>query len=173
MAEAKAIYLADFTGIDVASDTQLRRKLREVAADYQVVKNRLAKLAAQAAGIPALQDQLRGPTAIAFAKDDPVAPAKVIDEFIAAGGKLTVKTGYMDGNLLSVEQVQTLARLPSRDELLGKVVGATQAPLQGLAAVLTGLLRGVVVAVSAIEEKRRTEGTGGAETAADPGVAPQ
>lgn len=155
MAQAKAIYLADFTGADVASVTDLRRKLRDVSTDYQVVKNRLAKLAADASGFGVLKEHLTGPTAIAFAREDPVVPAKVLHKFIADGGKLTIKSGYLEGDLLTEEQVQELAKLPSHEELLGRVVGGVQAPLYGLAAVLAGLLRNLVGAVSAIEQKQR------------------
>jgi large subunit ribosomal protein L10 len=162
MAEAKAIYLADYTGIDVASDTELRRKLRDASTDYQVVKNRLAKIAAEEAGVGALCEYLTGPTAIAFAQDDPIAPAKIIDEFGSAGGKLAIKSGFMEGRLLTEEQVKALAKLPSREALLGQVVGGVQAPLYGFAAVLTGLLRQLVGVVSAIEEKER-EGSAVAE----------
>ena len=97
MTEAKAIYLADFTGIDVAAITDLRRKLREASIDYEVVKNRLAKRAAEAAGFDGMMEFFSGPTAIAFSSDDPVAPAKILQDFIDAGGKLAIKTGFLDG----------------------------------------------------------------------------
>lgn len=157
MSGAKALYLADFTGIDVASDTDLRRKLRDNSVEYQVVKNRLAKRAAEAAGIEQLSEFLAGPTAIAFAQDDPIAPAKVLQEFIDGGGKLAIKTGLLEGRLLSEEQVTALAKLPSKEQLLGQVVGGIQAPLYGLAGVLTGLLRNLVGTIAAIEEKQRED----------------
>ena len=78
MSKADAIYLADFSGIDVAAVTQLRRSLREAGVDYQVVKNRLAKLAARDAGLDSLGEYLEGPTAMAFVHDDPVTPAKIL-----------------------------------------------------------------------------------------------
>jgi large subunit ribosomal protein L10 len=155
MTEAKAIYLADFTGIDVAAVTGLRRQLREASTEYQVVKNRLARRAAEAAGVSELSDHFTGPTAIAFAQDDPIAPAKIFSDFIRAGGKLSIKSGFLDGRLLTEEQVKELAKLPSREQLLGQVVGVIQAPLSGFAAVLAGLLRNLVGVVSAIEEKQR------------------
>lgn len=159
MSQADAIYLADFSGIDVAAVTQLRRTLREAGVEYEVVKNRLAKLAAVDAGID-LGAHLEGPTAMAFAKDDPIAPAKILQDFIDAGGKLAIKTGYVDGQVLTAEAVGQLARLPSRDELIAKVLGSVQAPLYGFAAVLNGLLRGTVVALAAIrDQKAGAEGT--------------
>ncbi|MFP6590828.1 MAG: 50S ribosomal protein L10 [Candidatus Latescibacterota bacterium] len=154
MSKADAIYLADFSGIDVAAVTQLRRSLREAGVDYQVVKNRLAKLAARDAGLDSLGEYLEGPTAMAFVQDDPVTPAKILQKFIDGGGKLAIKTGVVDGQILTPEAVKQLARLPSRDELIGKVIGSVQAPLYGLSAVLSGLLRGVVVALSAVKDQK-------------------
>jgi len=166
ISEAKVIYLADFTGIDVASVTDLRRKLRAASVDYQVVKNRLAKRAAEAAGFAQMKDFLTGPTAIAFTKEDPVLPAKILQEFIDNGGKLAIKMGLLEGRLLSEEQFRQMAKLPSREQLLGKVVGGIQAPIYGLAIVLNALLRNLVGVVAAIEEKRREEGGKGSSDSA-------
>ncbi|MDA2979534.1 MAG: 50S ribosomal protein L10 [Actinomycetota bacterium] len=160
MSQADAIFLADFSGIDVAAVTELRRTLRAAGVDYQVVKNRLAKLAAKDAGLDSLGAYLEGPTAMAFVQDDPVAPAKILQKFIDGGGKLAIKSGYVDGQILTPEAVGQLAKLPSRDELLAKVLGSIQAPLYGLSAVLTALLRGTVVALAAIrDQKAEAEGT--------------
>jgi large subunit ribosomal protein L10 len=91
---------------------------------------------------------------MAFVQDDPVTPAKILQKFIDGGGKLAIKTGVVDGQILTPEAVKQLARLPSRDELIGKVIGSVQAPLYGLSAVLSGLLRGVVVALSAVKDQK-------------------
>jgi large subunit ribosomal protein L10 len=154
MAGSKAIYLADFTGLDVASVTALRSQLRKAAVEYEVVKNRLAKRAAQDAGIAGLDQFFVGPTAIAFAGEDPVEPAKILQKFIDAGGKITIKSGLVDGQVISADQFKALATLPSREQLLAKVVGAVQGPLYGLSSVLSGLLRNLVGVVAAIEKKR-------------------
>ena len=82
MSEANSIFLADFTGLDVASVTELRNQLREASVEYQVVKNRLAKRAAEAAGLSGLDEFLSGPTALALAEDDPVGAAKILKKFI-------------------------------------------------------------------------------------------
>lgn len=157
LSAAKSIYMADFTGVDVESVTELRRSLRGASVEYQVVKNRLAKRAAAEAGLDGLGDYLTGPTAMAFATEDPVAPAKILQKFIDGGGKLTIKSGYMDGKVLTPEQVKVLSDLPTREELLGKVVGSVQSPIYGLAATLTALLRNAVGVISAIEEQKRNE----------------
>jgi large subunit ribosomal protein L10 len=163
MSQADAIYLADFSGIDVASVTELRRTLREAGVEYHVVKNRLAKLAASDAGLSSLERYLEGPTAMAFVQEDPVAPAKILQGFIDRGGKLAIKTGLVDGQVLTAEAVAQLAKLPSREELIGKVVGSVQSPLYGLSAVLNGLLRGLVGALAAIKDQ---QAEGGAEAEA-------
>ena len=157
MAETKGFYLADFTGIDVASVTDLRNKLRAADVQYQVIKNRLAIRAAEEVGIAGLKEHFTGPTAIAYSKEDPIAPAKILQDFVDDEGKIQIKTGFMDGEILPADKVVALAKLPSKDELLGKVVAGVQSPLYGLSGVLHGLLRGLVGALSAIE-KQRVEG---------------
>lgn len=157
LTEAKGLYLADFTGIDVEAVTELRNKLRDAEVQYQVVKNRLAIRAAEEAGIPGLKEHLMGPTAIAYSNEDPIAPAKILQDFADDGGKMFIKTGYMDGKILAAAEVTVLAKLPSREELLSKVVGGVQSPLYGFSAVLNGLLRGLVGTLSAIE-KQKSEG---------------
>jgi large subunit ribosomal protein L10 len=154
MAGSKAIFLADFTGLDVASVTDLRSRLRKASIEYEVVKNRLAKRAAQEAGITGLDQYFAGPTAIAFAKDDPVEPAKILQKFIDTGGKITIKSGLVDGQVISADQFKALASLPSREQLLAQVVWAVQGPLYGLSGVLSGLLRNLVGVVAAIEKKQ-------------------
>lgn len=157
MAEAKGFYLADFTGIDVAAVTELRNKLRDADVQYQVIKNRLAIRAAEEVGIPGLKEYFTGPTAIAYSKEDPIAPAKILQDFVSDDGKIQIKTGFMDGEILAADKVETLAKLPSKEELLGQVAAGVQSPLYGLVGVLNGLLRGLVGALSAIE-KQRVEG---------------
>jgi large subunit ribosomal protein L10 len=154
MSEARSIFLADFTGVDVESVTRLRRSLRGASVEYEVVKNRLAKLAVEDAGLEGLTDYLRGPTAMAFALDDPVAPAKILQQFIDDGGNLAIKSGFMDGQVLTADRVVELSKLPSREELLGRVVSSVQSPIYGFGSTLTGLLRSVIGVLSAIEEQK-------------------
>ncbi len=157
ISESKSIVLADFSGIDVAAVTELRNKLREASVTYEVVKNRLAKRAAEDAGIEGLSEYFTGPTAMAFAVEDPLAPAQILQKFIDDGGKIAIKSGLLDGEVMTPDQVKALALLPSREELLAKTVGTIQGPLGGLVGVLNGLLSNMVGVVAAIE-KARTEG---------------
>ena len=160
LSDAKSIYLADFTGLDVSSATELRRSLRQADVNYEVIKNRLAKLAVAKVGLEQLGEYLTGPTAMAFSHGDPVEPAKILQKFIDGGGKLAIKSGLLYGELLSPDQVKQIASLPSRDELLAKLLGSVQSPLTGFAGVLTGLLRNLVGVVAAVQEQRsESEGT--------------
>lgn len=163
MAQADAIFLTDFTGIDVASVTRLRRSLRQAGVDYCVVKNRLAKRAVIEAGLEPLARFLQGPTAMAFVKTDPISPAKILQKFIDDGGRLAIKTGLVNGQVVTAESVRQLALLPSRDDLLARVVGSFQAPLYRLAGVLNGLLREFVGVVSAIRDQKEGRGAVAAE----------
>ena len=156
LSNAKVIYLADFTGLDVAKVTGLRNKLRDAEVSYQVVKNRLAKRAAAEAGIFGLDEHLVGPTAIAFTSEDPIAPAKILQDFADEDDTFFIKLGFMDGQILSPNEIEALSKLPSREELLGKVLGSVQSPMYGLAGVLNGLLRNLVGVIGAIEEKQKS-----------------
>ena len=157
ISESKAVVLADFSGIDVASVTELRNKLREASVTYEVVKNRLAKWAIEGAGLAGLSEHLTGPTAMAFATGDPLAPAQILQKFIDGGGKIAIKSGILDGQVMSADQVKVLALLPSREELLARTVGTIQAPLSGLVGVMNGLLRSLVGVVAAIETARASD----------------
>ena len=162
LSNAKVIYLADFTGLDVAKVTGLRNKLRDAEVSYQVVKNRLAKRAAAEAGISGLDEHLVGPTAIALTSEDPIAPAKILQDFADEDDTFSIKSGFMDGQILSPNEIEALSKLPSREELLGKVLGSVQSPMYGLAGVLNGLLRNLVGVIGAIEEMQKSSDAEGA-----------
>ena len=166
IAESKSMVLADFAGIDVAAVTELRSQFRAASVDYRVVKNRLAKRAVAAAGLSGLEEFFDGPTAVAFAREDPLAAAQVMQKFLDGGGKMAIKSGFLDGQVLSPDQVKALAALPSRDELLAQVTGAVQGPLVGFVRVLNGLLQNLVRVISAIEEQQRP--ATGEEAAGEP-----
>lgn len=151
--ESTAVVLTDYRGLNVAQVTELRAKLREADVEYKVLKNTLTKLAAHQVGLEALDEYLTGPTAIAFSKD-PVAPAKILSEFAKENKALEIKAGVLEGKVISLEEVKDLAALPSREELLAKVVGGMQAPLYGLAAVLNGCLRNLVYVLDAVRQQK-------------------
>lgn len=127
--DAEAVFLTEYRGLSVKAVQELRKSLRESGADYKVVKMTLAKLAAGEAGVEGLDDYLLGPTALAFAKSDPVATAKALKEFSKANEVFVLKAGYLSGNILSPEEVSKLAEIEPREVLLAKIAGAAKAPL--------------------------------------------
>ena len=149
------VYLSDFTGLDVPSVTELRGKLRSEGVTYQVIKNRLAKLAAREAGLDGLEEVLTGPTAIAASDTDPIAPVRILTAFSKdAQGRPVVKVGLVDGRLYQDAELERLATLPSRDVLLGQIVWTIQSPLSGLASCLNGVLQKLVLVLNAVVEKK-------------------
>ncbi len=137
--------LTDYRGLSVLEMTRLRRKLRDSGVDYKVVKNTLARLAAQRGGRGELADIFAGPIAIAFGYGDIVEPAKLLADYIQESKTdLTIKGGFLGGRLLTVEEVTTLPKLPSREVLLARVVGGVQSPISALVSRLAAPLQGMV-----------------------------
>lgn len=149
-----AYYLVDFRGLSVGEATELRNRLRANGAELTVVKNTLAKIAAADVGVEGLDALLEGPTAIAYCGEDAVGPAKALLGFMKEKKKLEVKGGYLQSRLLDRVDVEKLATLPSREELIAKVVGGIAAPLYSLANVLTGPIRGLVIALDQVREQK-------------------
>jgi large subunit ribosomal protein L10 len=152
--EAKTIVLADYRGLTVEQDTQMREAFRKEGIEYKVYKNTLTKLAAKKNNITGLDVFLEGPTAIAFSNTDPVAPAKLLAEFAKKFNKLELKAGVVEGKVIDEKGVKELASLPSREELVAKMLGSLNAPISGFVNVLNGNLRGLVVALNAIKEQK-------------------
>ncbi|HHW98752.1 MAG TPA: 50S ribosomal protein L10 [Firmicutes bacterium] len=154
LGQAKGAVLTDYKGINVNKLTDLRRQLRKEGVEFKVVKNTLAKRAANELGIEELNPYLEGPTAIAFSLEDPVAPAKAISNFIKANKVLEIKAGLVEGKVISLAGVQALADLPSREMLIAQVVGAMAAPLSGFVNVLQGPIRKLGYALEAIRKQK-------------------
>ncbi|MFQ5967875.1 MAG: 50S ribosomal protein L10 [Acidimicrobiia bacterium] len=138
---AEATFLAEYRGLTVGEQQELRRRLREAQSEFSVVKMSLARLAVIKLGHDELQEWLMGPTAIAFATDDPVLTAKALRDFSEDHEQLVLKAGLLGGQIIEPEQVQSLARIESRDVLLAKVVGTGRASLVQLAGLLSALIR--------------------------------
>jgi len=149
---SKGAILTDYRGFTVSEITELRKRLREQGAVYHVVKNTLFKRALQNGG--GLEQYLEGPTAIAFALQDPVGPAKAVLDFIREKKKGVVKAGYIEGVVYTEPQVGELSKLPSRDILIAQVVGGIQAPISGLVGALNGILSNFVYTLQAIVDKQ-------------------
>ena len=160
VAKSPTIYLTDFTGLNVAHITDLRRRLRAVGVEYVVVKNTLAKRALtesqrQESG---LEQHLTGPTALVLAGADPVSAAKVLADFAKEFEKPAIKIGLVEGKPVTSAQVKSLAALPSKQQLLAQLGGALQAPMAGFLGVLNGLLYSMVGALEALKDQRASSG---------------
>lgn len=156
--ESKNLILTEYRGLTVAEITELRRALRDASAEYQVVKNSLTQRAARELGIQELDPHLKGPTAVAFTAGDLVATAKVLTTFSKKVPVLKVKAGLVDGRVLPRDEVLAIAELPPREVMLARLMGLMMAPLQGLGSVLAGTLRGFVVSVDQVRQKKEESG---------------
>jgi large subunit ribosomal protein L10 len=173
---APAVFLTEYRGLSVPEQEQLRAGLREAGAEYKVVKMTLAAIAARDLGLDELAEEMVGPTAIAFAGTDAVAAAKALTKFAEEHDVFVVKSGLLGGNVLAPEQVGELAKLPGREELLGKIAGAMAAPLFGAAGLFQAFTRNAAGMMSQLLEKKEAgdpvAGTAGAPEAAEEPEAP-
>jgi large subunit ribosomal protein L10 len=158
LSEAEAIFAIDYRGISVPQAAELRARLRDADATFRIVKNRLAKRAAESAGTEGLDGLLEGPTALTFVKGDPVTAAKAISTFGRENDVLEFKGGFMEGAALDPEQFRAIARLPGLDVLHGQLAGLTASPLTGLVRGLASMLSGLAVALGEIQEKGLVSG---------------
>ncbi len=151
---AQVVIVTDYKGLDVAQMNDLRRKLREAEVEYQVVKNTMLTRASQETDVAQLTDTFKGPSAIALAFTDPVAPAKVLTQFAKENDKLEIKAGVMNGKLLDLSAITALAKLPSREELLAQVLAAMNAVPQGLVSALADAPRRLVNVLNAVKDQK-------------------
>lgn len=171
LSEAQAIFAIDYRGISVPEAAELRGKLGEADATFKIVKNRLAKRAAEKAGQDGLDPLLEGPTALTYVAGDPVVAAKAISTFSREHAVLTYKGGFMDGAALDADGFMAIARLPGLDVLHGQLVGLAASPLTGLVRGLGSLMSGLAVALGQVAEKGLVGGEEApppAEEAAEP-----
>ena len=153
--DASAIYFTDFLGLDVEEINNLRSEFFKASVDYQVVKNRLTKLAGKDAGYEdGLDELLTGPTAIAFANDDPVAPAKIISQFAKDHENLTIKGAFFEGERISAEKLDAIAKLPGQEELLQNLLAGLQSPMRNLVNVLSSSMQKMVFALTQVKEQK-------------------
>lgn len=137
--KANCIVLADYQGINVEQDTQLRKQMREMGVEYKVYKNRLVKIVAQEMGYDDIIGHLEGATSIAFGYDDIIAPAKILNDFAEKSGKISLKAGLVEKEFYDSEKIQKLAKIPSKEVLIAKLLGSIKAPLSNLAYVLNAV----------------------------------
>ena len=138
------VITTDYTGLDVGQMTELRRALRERDVEFRVIKNSLALMAADAAGKPEVKEVIDGPTGIAFGYGDATVPARALADYIrATRSPLTIRGAELDGQVLDARQVQQLASLPGKDELVAQLLSRMLSPISGLVHVLNGPIVGL------------------------------
>lgn len=152
--KAQSMILVDYRGLNVAQLTELRSQYRNAGVDYKVYKNSMMRFAFKDSGLEDFNEFLKGPSAVAFGYDDPVSAAKITSEFAKTNNKLEIKAGIVDGKVIDVAGVNSLASLPSREVLVAQVLGGLNSPIQGFANVLQGTIRGLAVALNAIAEQK-------------------
>ncbi len=149
-----AVFLANYSGMTVEELTAMRRELKAVQADFHVVKNTIAQKAVEGRDENVISELFKGQTGVVFAYGDAAAAAKVFSESAKKFEKLKIVGGYMEKSLLTPASVEKLASLPSREVLLGQLIGTMVAPHRGLLNVLNGVPRNLVQVLNAIKEKK-------------------
>jgi len=148
------IYLTDFTGLNVKAITEFRSQLREQGIGYRVVKNTLMRRALEGLDLPDLSEHLEGPTALILSESDPVAPAKVVKDFAKEhDDRPIIKIGVVDRREVEPAQIDRMADLPSREQLLGSIAGGLTAGVGGIAGVLNALMRDITHMIGEVAQK--------------------
>ena len=151
---AKSVVLVSSKGLSVADDTDLRREFRAKNVEYKVLKNTLIRRAFNDLGITDFDEDLNGPTTVAFGADETAAAKIVIDAVKKFEDKIAVKCAYVDGSKVDARGVKALASMPSKEELVAKMLGSLQAPISNFVGVLSAIPRGLVIALSAVAKKK-------------------
>ncbi|MFH1542212.1 MAG: 50S ribosomal protein L10 [bacterium] len=154
---ASIIVLTDYRGISVKQVTEFRKALYKNDSEYKVVKNTLLRRAMEAAGHAELNEHIVGPTALLLGYKDPVEPVKALVDFVAEIEKGEIKAGLMEKKIVDSKGIESISKLPSREELIAKMVSGFNAPLYGLVNVLAGSMRKLVYALNAVKDKKAQE----------------
>ena len=151
---SQSVVLVDYRGLKVDEVTELRRNYTEAGVDYKVYKNTMMRFAFKDSGLEEFNEFLKGPSAVAFGYDDPVQVAKITADFAKNNEKLEIKAGIVDGKIIDVNGVNSLAELPPREVLIAQVLGGLNSPIQGFANVLQGTIRSLAIVLNAIAEEK-------------------
>ncbi|MDL2289634.1 50S ribosomal protein L10, partial [Clostridia bacterium OttesenSCG-928-F22] len=154
MQSCAGFVLYDYRGLTVEEVTNLRNNFRSAGVEYKVIKNSLLERASDKLGYEGLKQYLAGPTAVAFGLEDPVAPAKILNEYVTKIKKTELKAGVVEGKVIDANGVRALANLPSREVLLAKMLGSMNSPITGFVSVLSGTLRQLVTVLDAIKDTK-------------------
>ena len=148
------VFLVDYRGLTVSEMAALRNNLREVGSEMRVYKNRLVQIALRENASPGMDELLAGPSAFVFVEEEPVASAKALAAFAKQHPALEMKGGLVQNEVLDSAQVVALSKLPSREELIAKLLGTLSNPARGMAVVLSGVSRGLVTALDSIAKEK-------------------
>lgn len=157
LSRSKVLIVVDYKGLDVATMTELRKKLREADVECKVAKNTLLTRASIETDIEAIKDSFKGPTAIALSYTDPVAPAKILVDFAKENKNLEIKKGIMGSHVLEIKDIEALSALPSREVLLSQLLSAMNGIPTSVVRVLAAVPRGFVNVLQAVKEKKEQE----------------
>ena len=152
--KAQVAVITDYKGLSVEEITNLRRAIQQDGGDYMVTKNTLAKIAIKGTPYEVLADKLTGPVALAFGFKDPVTPAKAVKTFIDKVKKGEILGAVLDGKLLSVEETKELAALPSKEELIAKLLGSLNSPASGIVGSINAVMAQLTRAMAAVRDKK-------------------
>ncbi|MBR1989249.1 MAG: 50S ribosomal protein L10 [Firmicutes bacterium] len=136
IANAQSVVLVDYRGLTVEQDTELRKKLREAGVSYKVYKNTMMNFAFKGTEFEGLAPYLNGPSAMAYSSEDATAPARVLAEFAKKANKLEIKAGVVEGTVYDAKGMEAIASIPSREVLIGRLLGSMQSPITNFARVL-------------------------------------
>lgn len=152
--KAQVAVLTEYKGYSVEEITNLRRALQKEGGDYMVTKNTLAKLAFKGTDFEVLSDSMTGPIAIAFGFNDQVSPAKAVSKFIKDTKKGVILGGALDGKLLDAKEVEALAKLPSKEELIAKILGSINSPASGIVGSVNAVMAQLTRAMAAVRDQK-------------------
>ncbi|HVE68327.1 MAG TPA: 50S ribosomal protein L10 [Solirubrobacteraceae bacterium] len=170
---SEAIFAVDYRGISVPQAAELRGRLREADASFRIVKNRLTARAAERAGTQGLGELLEGPTALTFVRGDAALAAKALNDFSRATDILEFKGGLLGEQVLTIDEIKSIARLPARDVLHGQLVGMIATPITGVVRGLNALLSGIAIQLQAIHDQGLVTGEAPPPTSLDDGPGSQ
>src|SRR5688500_3096538 len=154
--KATNAFLIEFKGITVPQVTELRKQVRESGSSYVVVKNTLALIAVKDSPLVELREQFSGPTAVAYNTTDAVALAKALTKFAKDVPAVTFKGAMLNGQIVPANEIQNIANLPTREELISKLLFLMQSPIRGLATVLAANIRNLAVVIDQIAKQKET-----------------
>ncbi|MBQ2908959.1 MAG: 50S ribosomal protein L10 [Clostridia bacterium] len=151
---AKSVVFVNYKGLTVLEDTEFRNAFRKANCKYKVLKNTMVRKAFNELGITCFDEDLNGPTAVAFGSDETAAAKVVVEACKKYNDRISVKSAYVDGQYIDVNGVKALSAMPSKEELIAKMLGSMQAPISNFVGALSGITRKLVIALNAVAEKK-------------------